>query len=283
MNFGLRCNAAFPLAAILVLGYCAWSFADDAEPPGQLTLADLPAYRAALSGKATDGDSRASDPPARVSFNDLWNRPAAFRGRRVIIQGRVERIFRQGPVGSFPALAEVWIASPTGNPFCLVVPQESGAGSLRVNNHALEGRAKSPAVLQLGQTVRFTGTFLKMVRYTAGDGARLAPLVVGDQPPVPVQNAAKLDGAGSPYKDHGVSSGGHPDNRGGRWSISLSSWALGLILVPLAAGVLAWQHLRAPLRRIGVFSQGRSTAAADPDCSLEFIEPGDESCRSATA
>ena len=34
-----------------------------------------------------------------------------------------------------------------------------------------------------GRMVRFTGTFLKMVRYAGGDGARLAPLIVGDQPP----------------------------------------------------------------------------------------------------
>ena len=34
--------------------------------------------------------------------------------------------------------------------------------------------------------VRFTGTFLKMVRYAGGDGARLAPLIVGDRLPVAV-------------------------------------------------------------------------------------------------
>ena len=83
-----------------------------------------------------------------MSFKDLWNRPDAFRGRRVTVEGRVQRIFRQGPVGSFPALAEIWIASPAGDPFCLVVPQAAG-------------------VPKLGQTVRFTGTFLKMVRYAA--------------------------------------------------------------------------------------------------------------------
>ena len=39
----------------------------------------------------------------RSKFKDLWNRPDVFRGRRVTVQGRVVRIFRQGPVGSFPA------------------------------------------------------------------------------------------------------------------------------------------------------------------------------------
>ena len=47
----------------------------------------------------------------------------SFEGRRITIQGRVSRIFRQGPVGSFPPLAEVWITSPAGDPFCVVCPQ----------------------------------------------------------------------------------------------------------------------------------------------------------------
>ena len=76
--------------------------------------------------------SRVSRPPLRprrptrrsaVKFRDLWNRPDVFRGRRVTVEGRVVRIFRQGPVGSFPPLAEVWITSPAGDPFCVVFPQ----------------------------------------------------------------------------------------------------------------------------------------------------------------
>src|SRR5438045_2123290 len=68
----------------------------------QWSLADLAGYRAALTGRATADDARPSDPPAPVRFRDLWERPGAFQGRRVSIRGRVERIFRQGPVGSFP-------------------------------------------------------------------------------------------------------------------------------------------------------------------------------------
>ena len=213
-----------------------------------------------------------------MSFKDLWNRPDAFRGRRVTVQGRVERIFRQGPVGSFPALAEVWITSPAGDPFL------RGRSPGERHRHFTGKRSRpgrpghiTELVPELGQTVRFTGTFLKMVRYAAGDGARLAPLVVGDQPPVPAQKAAKPNGAGFPRTDYGVSRGGHPDNRGGRWPTSLSNWVLGLILMALAAGALAWQHLRAPSRRTGISNEGRSTAAADLDHSLEFIEPRDES------
>lgn len=103
-----------------------------------------------------------------------------------MIEGRVQRIFRQGPVGSFPALAEIWIASPAGDPFCLVIPQETGTGSLGVNDNSLGGHTTSQRIPVAGRTVQFTGIFLKVIRYAAGDGARLAPLVVGDQPPVPV-------------------------------------------------------------------------------------------------
>ena len=167
------------MASVLVLVCSVGSFADDSESPHQLTLADLAAYRAALSGKATGEDAKTSDPPVRVGFRDLWNRPDAFRGRRVTIQGRVERIFRQGPIGSFPALAEVWIVSPAGDPFCLVVPHESGTGILPVTDHGLEDRATSKQSPEPGQTVRFTGTFLKIGPLRGGGRSSVGPLGCG--------------------------------------------------------------------------------------------------------
>ena len=97
--------------------------ADDDETAHQLSLADLAGYRSALSGKPTSDQARATDLPAEVKFNDLWNHPEVFQGRRVVVQGRVVRTFRQGPVGSFPPLAEVWITSAAGDPFCVVFPQ----------------------------------------------------------------------------------------------------------------------------------------------------------------
>ena len=139
-----------------------------------------------------------------------------IRGRRVIIEGRVERIFRQGPVGSFPALAEIWIASPAGDPSCLVVPQESGTGISPVSDHDLEGLAAPQRVPKLGQMVRFTGTFLKMIRYAARDGDRLAPLVVGDQPPVPVRETARANRA--IHFPQITSSASGPGHRQAGWS-----------------------------------------------------------------
>lgn len=266
MNRGLRAKATFLVASSFVLGFGAWSFADDVEPTHQLSLTDLAKYRAALADKATADDGTSSDTPTRVSFKDLWNRSNALRGRRVIIEGRVQRIFRQGPVGSFPALAEIWIASPAGDPFCLVIPQESGTGISPVNDHDMEGHGRRQRNPKLGQTVRFTGTFLKLIRYTAGDGDRLAPLVVGDQPAVAVREAAKTDRASSFTVDRVV----------GRWTESPASWLVGLTLALVAAGVFARTHLRMPIRRNVATRLGQRSDAIGPDPLLEFIDPRDD-------
>ena len=123
MTNGLRNLTAVLMLISLGLSAASWIVAcRGSGQDDELSLADLTAYRAALSGKATADDARPSDPPARVGFRDLWERSDAHRGRRVTVQGRVERIFRQGPVGSFPPLIQVWVYSPAGDPFCLVFP-----------------------------------------------------------------------------------------------------------------------------------------------------------------
>src|SRR5262249_55378889 len=130
----------FILLIALSLGSAAASAGQDAdadrERDDRLGLTDLAAYRAALSGKATADDARPSDPPVPVGFRDLWERPEAYRGRRVTIRGRLERTFRQGAVGTFPPLVEAWIFSTSGDPFCVVFPRpetpvggESASGS----------------------------------------------------------------------------------------------------------------------------------------------------------
>ena len=139
MNRRLRFPAAVVSSVILAPGLCGWSAAADSETKGRLTLTDLAGYRAALLGKPTADHSWAGRAPIRVTFKDLWNRNESLRGRRVTVQGRVSRIFRQGPVGSFPPLAEVWIASPAGDPFCAVFPQpESHQSSDRELGTVLE-------------------------------------------------------------------------------------------------------------------------------------------------
>jgi hypothetical protein len=252
---------------MLLLRCSAWSTADDSESTQQLSLADLADYRVALTGKPTADDARPSDPPARVVFKDLWNRPEAFRGRRVVVKGRVQRIFRQGPVGSFPALAEIWIVSPTTDPICLVVPQESATAALAANKQSLEAGSTFRQLPKLGQVVQFTGTFLKVVRFAAGDGHRLAPLVVGDQPPVPVQDDGKRDGSRS-----------RSANDPGIWPAELpGSWLLGLTLALVTVAAVASRHMRLQTQRTELrIKHRKATVSLGGDPPLEFIEPNDK-------
>ncbi len=253
------------LLIALTLG-CAATFAGqdaDVDRDDRLGLSDLAAYRAALAGKATADDARPSDPPAAVGFRDLWERPEAYLGRRVTIRGRLERSFRQGAVGSFPPLVEAWIFSNSGDPFCIVFPRPEGS--------------EPPAP---GHVVRFTGTFLKTVRYAAGDGERLAPLVVGDRSPEPQpaaetrsEPAATRSGAAEILRAIGGGDHAGADRR--TWAIG--SWALGLTLAAMMALVIVRQQLRgAGLRhRAAVRRQPRDGDTPDPP--LQFVDsPSDE-------
>ena len=80
-----------------------------------------------------------------VGFRELWDHPETYRGRRVQVEGRVVRRFRQGAFGTFPPLDEVWAVSPAGDPFCLVFPATPEAGGARVTGKKIgpERRARS--------------------------------------------------------------------------------------------------------------------------------------------
>ena len=183
------------LAPILAILLASPTQADDSA----LSLADLEAYRVALS-------ARPDQTAAPVRFRDLWDRPEAYSGRPVRVEGRVARLFRQPRIGEFPPLAEAWIVSEAGDPSCLVFP-------------APEGRP-SPAI---GSPVRFSGTFLKRLRYQSGDVPRLAPLIVGPEPPTTTA----------------------PMTTGGP-SWSTVDWTLGLGAASVVALVLARKHLAGP-------------------------------------
>ncbi len=258
------------VSTLLAMGWtacrCHANANDEAEPAQQIGLADLPAYRTALSGKPTADDARPSDPPLEASFRDLWNRPAAFQGRRVIVEGRVERIFRQGSVGSFPPLAEIWVTAPSGDPFCLIVPQGTDAtpalSPLPAQSKAREPQAESrpglppPRIAEPGTIVRFTGTFLKMVRYTAGDGARLAPLIVGNRPPLPAREAAP--------RSSGEGASRTPANQAidARPAGSSLTRLLVLVLAVLAASLVGWRVLHGFAHRQRLRKQRAAPAAS---------------------
>jgi hypothetical protein len=255
-NTGLRLRTVALAGAVVAVAFGAWAqcSADDRDTKYQLNLADLPGYRAALDGKPAASSSEAGVPKA-VRFRDLWDQPNTFLGRRVIVKGRVERIFRQPAVGNFPPLAEVWITAPAGDPFCVVFAQPRLAPDA-------------------GRNVQFTGTFLKMVKYAASDGRRLAPLIVGDQPPVYDRDDPEKSGAASSHENPagvfqtiGSSMTQFPQNRRPWWE---TSWVLALAAAGLATVFIVWQHMRTPQRRQGVARQRRDSSGEN-DPHLEFI------------
>ena len=259
----MRGNSTLSLAFLMLLTSNVWAGDGDRDASDRLSLADLVNYRAALTGKATADDARASDPPLRVGFKDVWNRPQAFRGRRITIEGRIQRIFRQGPVGDFPSLSEIWIVSAAGDPFCLVTPIKSGAAGVATSDNGPGGATTPDELPRPGQIVRFTGTFLKMVRYAAGDGDRLAPLVVGNRPPVYLRGDSKATSANSlPATGAG--------NNGSTW---VGSWPLVFILTLLVTGTLAIRHLRIAVEQLKRRDQQRrAIASLGVDPPLEFVE-----------
>ena len=152
-----RLGRSLPLAWLLAIAI------GSAEGPAQaqtsVGLSALPAYQTALARP----NPQPGKPPARTTtFRELWDHPEAFQGKRVRVEGRVERVFHQPAVGQFPALAEAWVVDASGDPFCLVFPEGS---------------------VTIGSVVRFSGDFLRLIRYKGADLDRLAPLIVGPEPP----------------------------------------------------------------------------------------------------
>ncbi|MGC8638968.1 MAG: hypothetical protein ACP5XB_03705 [Isosphaeraceae bacterium] len=229
--------------------------------PSGLGLADMPAYHAALSGKATADNANPHDPPQAVSFRDLWDHADTWRGRRVIVAGRIARVFRQGAVGSFPPLVEAWVSTRAGNLFCIVFPQNK-----------TDAKDNSP---EIGQKIVFTGTFLRSIRYTGADQARLAPLIVGDcQPENIAASAGQENEAASagPAPETGTQSTRTAGRTYNSWTPL--TWGLGLFLGAALAVVLVWQHLRGPARHTRPCQEIHSTEADSP---LEFLDPEDAS------
>jgi hypothetical protein len=185
------------LALLLLVGLEA--LADD----GRICLEDLPRYEAALR--------TSSGSPRPVGFRDMWEHADRYRDQLVRVQGRVERRFGQPAQGKFPALTETWIVDEAGNPFCLVSPTDS----------------KSTA--GVGTTVRFAGTFLKLVQYEGQDGPRRAPLIVGPAAPV-IARAVRPAVAET-----------------GRRTLD---WIVGMAAATFVLAVLALLHFRRPRRRV---------------------------------
>jgi hypothetical protein len=213
-----------------------------------------------------------------VTFRDLWNHPETWRGRRVRVRGTIARIFRQGAVGSFPPLAEAWLSTPEGDLLCVVFPQGDRQGqktlTLTESGPVRKGRDEPTPEPQrepeAGRRVTFTGTFLKTIRYPAADLARLAPLIVGDQPPTMTREAA-VGGKPSTATAEAL----RPSDTRPRSEVwTPAAWVLSLALGLAAAAVLAWQHVRGapPSQRKRLLTQDQRQRPDAPLPPLEFLD-----------
>jgi hypothetical protein len=198
-----------------------------AEDDGPLGLADLAAEHAAVTGRGAS-----TEPPEAVGFRALWDHPESWRGRRVIVRGRIARVFRQAAFGGFPPLVEAWIEEPPGNLFCAVYSPA----------------ANGPREVAAGASVAFTGTFLRRLRYAADDGDRLAPLIVGPEPP---RVEARPPALPLDFRTGAPASA---------WTDS--TWGVGLFVgLAAVAALLAWRTLSGPVP----IRRGRRSTAADPE------------------
>jgi hypothetical protein len=241
---GIGTGGGTLLAMAPLLALSTASGADDLSP--KLTIADLAAYRAALSEPRG-----AAEVPQTVGFRALWNHPATYQGHRVRVQGRLVRRFRQGSFGTFPPLEEAWVVSPAGDPFCLVFPASGDTSEAKAKT-----RATTPGGTGQGP-VRFTGTFLKLLEYQGADGMRLAPLIVGPAPPLPVAGAAPAA----------------PESNAPWGAETRLDWAIALAAAMVVAAVLAQKHMRRPAQPLKVDLESTPAPLFDDDPPPRRIEP----------
>lgn len=205
-----------------------------------VSIADLAEYQSAITTKLTPSSI------TPVTFRELWDHPEAHRGQPVQVEGRLARLFRQPSVGKFPALAEAWITSPVGDPTCLVFPTSSGR-----------------TVPSLGDRVRFSGTFLRRITYRGSDTDRVAPLVVGPEPPSLLDPASTSSGEGL-----GPIFGG---DHLGDWGIGLAA-SLGVLWILLRRHLTRPMIAAAPVGPPPTFRDGDDDAIVDEG---DLIDPPD--------
>lgn len=205
---------------------------------GPLDLTDLPALRQAIE------DEPPRVPPVIATFRELWDDSKALLGRPVIVEGRVVRLFHQGPVGEFPALVEIWLATPAGDVLCATCPEHTPTDP------------NATPIPQIGQWVEFIGTYFRKIGYPARDGTRIAPLVVGSRAPVVVEQHDQ------------AATDAPPPAPPSAWT----PWGFGIVLVISAAACLtAWRLREAAWSR----RKSRTIRDIEPDPPIEFINDRD--------
>jgi hypothetical protein len=205
-----------------------------------LTVRDTPAYAELLQrARRTPGEILAARSRRDVSFRELVQRPARYRGLPIHIEGTAFQIYRVDDVSPDLSpqghLHEAWVVPADGPsyPYCVVF--ETPPQGL-------------PGGRDLREYVGFDGYFLKLLAYEAGDTPRFAPLLVGRlgwSPP-------GAEGA-SPDQAEGF------DQR----------WMLGILLVLMLVSLMRWGLM---LRRRSVAG---SRSSRPPLPRSETIEPAE--------
>jgi len=97
----------------------------------------------------------------------LWERPEAYRGVPIHLQGAALRVLRfESKLSKTGWLYEAWIVTPDSRRFSYdCVFEEPPEGF--------------PLGAEVNERVVFNGYFLKLMKYQAGDVARGAPVLVG--------------------------------------------------------------------------------------------------------
>ncbi len=130
----------------------------------------------------TDQQALAELEVPRVGFRQLFKQPDEYRGRLVRIRGEAKRAYHLQAPGNIAGIEGYYkfIVFPAGGP------------SSPVMVYALELPEGFPEVKDLDvdkevtdfdeMSVEFTGYFFKRTAYQAGDGTRVAPLILAKQP-----------------------------------------------------------------------------------------------------
>ena len=180
-------------------------------------------------------DGRVMPTPADVGFTELFSQPRSFRGRAVRIRGLLHRLERLESVANDYGIDHFWQGwlEPAGGP------------ATPVAVHFLQVPEGMASGLDIREPVEVSGFFLKNMAYRAGDGVRVAPLILAREPVRP--------GAGS--ADRGL----------GFWDRSISAVGVATMLAVVTAIGIAFLIVGRGRRR--------RLESTDLDLALSGVEP----------
>jgi hypothetical protein len=180
-------------------------------------------------------EGRSLPPPQEVGFTEIFGQPKSFRGRSVRMRGTLHRLEQlRAPENNY-AIDQYWQGwlEPAGGPASPIVV------------HLLELPEGMATGMEIHEPVVIDGCFFKNMAYRAGDGVRVAPLLLARSPTRPAAT-----GAGS---------------GGGWWDLSLA--AIGVVTMLAIVATIAIGFL--------VAGRGRRATprAGDLDAALAGVEP----------